>query len=438
MDTAPAAILIVVVLLLFLGTGLWVFASMILTAVVSLYFVNDFDATRIGFIMHPVIQRSVTTYEVAALPMFIWMAEILFKSRLSEQIFRGLAPWLDWLPGRLFHVNVIGCGIFGSVSGSSTATCATIARIALPELKRRGYNERMSIGSLAGAGTLGILIPPSISMVIYAITANVSLIQLFLAGFLPAVLVMALFSGYIALRTTRNPEWCPPSGVKLSLSEKLHESRQLIPTLLLIAFIFVALVWGLVTPNECAAWGVVGSLAVTYWSGGLSWQSFWRSAVGAARITCMILIIVASASLLSAAMAYSLIPAKMATFVGTLGLAPIVLILALTLVYVVLGTALDGVSLIVLTAPVVIPLVTQAGYDLVWFGIYMVMVIEMAEISPPVGFNLFVLQNMTGHSNAFVSLAALPFFILLVFAVFVISLFPDVVMVLPRIAFPLS
>lgn len=436
MDPVIAAMLIVIVLLMFLGSGLWVFASMFLTAAVSLYFVNGFDIARIGVVMQPVIQRSVTTYEVAALPMFLWMAEILFKSRLSEQIFRGLAPWLDWLPGRLFHVNVLGCGIFGSVSGSSSATCATIARIALPELKRRGYDERMAIGSLAGAGTLGILIPPSISMVIYAIAANVSLIQLFLAGFLPGLLVMALFSLYIAVRAMRNPEWCPPSGIKLSLAEKLRESRQLIPTLLLITFIFVSLLWGLVTPNECAAWGVVGSLAVTYWSGGLTWQSFWQSAVGAARITCMILIIVASASLLSAAMAYSSIPAKMASFVGTLGLSPLVLILALTVVYIILGTALDGISLIVLTTPMVIPLVTQAGYDLVWFGIYMVMVIEMAEISPPVGFNLFVLQNMTGHSNAFVSLAALPFFVLLVLAVVIISLFPSVVMVLPRIAFP--
>ncbi len=434
-STVASSLVIVFVLLALLGSGLWVFASMILTACASLYFVNGFDVARIGVVMQPVLQRSVTTYEVTALPLFIWMAEILFNSRLSEQIFRGLTPWFDRIPGRLFHVNIFACGIFGSVSGSSSATCATIARIALPELKQRGYDEKLSIGTLAGAGTLGILIPPSISMVIYAIAADVSLIQLYLAGYLPGLLLVVLFGGYVAVRTGLRPEWCPPLGLRLSFREKMKESRQLFPTLLLIGFLFLSLISGVVTPNECAAWGVVGALAVAYSSGGLTLASFWRSAVGAARLTCMILIIVAAASFLSAAMAYSQIPAQIATYVGNLGLSPLTLILALVLVYAFLGTALDGISLIVLTAPVVIPLVTQAGYDKIWFGVFMIMIIEMAEISPPVGFNLFVLQNMTGKSNAYVSMAALPFFLLIIVAIVAITVFPTIVTFLPSLAY---
>ncbi|HMR54835.1 MAG TPA: TRAP transporter large permease subunit, partial [Amaricoccus sp.] len=366
----------------------------------------------------------------------IWMGEILFRTRLSEEMFRGLAPWLNWLPGRLMHVNVLACGIFGSVSGSSAATCATVAKIALPQLKKRGYDETLSLGSLAGAGTLGILIPPSITMVIYAVAANVSIIQVFLSGFLPGLLVMALYSGYIAFWHVVHPAKAPPAEPVMSLREKLRESANLIPVMLLILFIFVTIILGWATATECAAWGVLGSFAIAWWSGSLSWDSFWQSVMGTTRVTCMIMLILAGASFMSTAMAYTGIPQALAVWVESLQLSPYALIAALTVMYVILGAALDGISMIVLTTAVVIPMVTNAGFDLIWFGIFLVLVIEMAEVSPPLGFNLFVLQAMSGKDSNTVALASLPFFFLLVAAVAIVTVFPSIATFLPQLVFP--
>jgi len=334
------------------------------------------------------------------------------------------------------HVNVLACGVFGSVSGSSAATCATVAKIALPELKKRGYDENLSLGSLAGAGTLGILIPPSITMVVYAVQANVSIIQVFLAGFLPGLLVMVLYSGYIAIWSLANPTRTPPAEPPMSLRKRISESLNLIPCLLLIVFVFLSLLMGWATATECAAWGVLGSLAIAWWQDGLSWESFWASVMGATRVNCMILLILAGASYMGTSMAYTGIPLALANWVNSLQLSPYALIAALTVMYIVLGTALDGISMIVLTTAIVIPMVKQAGFDLVWFGIFLVLVVEMAEVSPPVGFNLFVLQTMSGKDSNTVAKAALPFFFLLVLAVAIITVFPAIVMVLPQMAFP--
>jgi len=326
--------------------------------------------------------------------------------------------------------------VFGSVSGSSAATCATVAKIALPELKKRGYDENLSLGSLAGAGTLGILIPPSITMVVYAVQANVSIIQVFLAGFLPGLVVMALYSGYIAVWSLANPSRTPPADPPMSFRRRIAESLNLIPCLLLIIFVFLSLLMGWATATECAAWGVLGSLAIAWWQGSLSWQSFWASVMGATRVNCMILLILAGASYMGTSMAYTGIPMALASWVNSLQLSPYALIAALTVMYIVLGAALDGISMIVLTTAIVIPMVKQAGFDLIWFGIFLVLVVEMAEVSPPVGFNLFVLQTMSGKDSNTVAKAALPFFFLLVLAVAIITVFPDIVMVLPRMAFP--
>src|SRR5262245_36835018 len=334
------------------------------------------------------------------------------------------------------HVNVLACGIFGSVSGSSAATCATVAKIALPELKRRGYDEMVSLGSLAGAGTLGILIPPSITMVVYSVAAEVSIIQVFLAGFLPGLLVMVLYSGYIAIWSLRHPDQTPPADPRLSLREKLRESANLIPCTLLILLVFASLLFGWATATECAAWGVVGSFGISWWSGMLSWKSFWDSVMGATRLTCMIMLILAGASFMAVAMGYTGVPLALAKWVNELQLSPYMLIAVLTLMYIVLGTALDGISMILLTTAIVLPMVKHAGFDLVWFGIFMVLVIEMAEISPPVGFNLFVLQAMSGKDSLYVARASLPFFFLLVLAAAIVTVFPDIVMVVPRWAFP--
>jgi len=388
-----------------------------------------------GSVLATKIWGNSASWELAALPLFIWMGEILFRTKLSEEMFRGLAPWLNRIPGRLLHVNVLACGIFGSVSGSSAATCATVAKIALPELKKRGYDDMVSLGSLAGAGTLGILIPPSITMVVYAVQANVSIIQVFLAGFLPGLLVMALYSGYIAIWSLAHPHRSPPADPPMSLREKLRESAKLGPLMLLIALVFLSLLMGWATATECAAWGVLGSLAIAWWHGTLTWPSFWTSVMGAMRVNCMIMLILAGASYMSTSMGYTGIPSALAAWVGSLNLSSYALIAALTVMYIVLGTALDGISMIVLTTAVVIPMIKQAGFDLVWFGIFVVLIVEMAEVSPPVGFNLFVLQTMSGKDSNTVARASLPFFFLLVAAVAIITVFPDIVMVLPRMAF---
>jgi tripartite ATP-independent transporter DctM subunit len=417
-----------------LAGGLWIAIALMACGWVGMQFVGG--GIPAGSVLATTIWGNSASWTLAALPLFIWMGEILFRTRLSEEMFRGLAPWLNWLPGRLMHVNVLACGIFGSVSGSSAATCATVAKIALPELKKRGYDDMVSLGSLAGAGTLGILIPPSIMMVVYAVAANVSIIQVFLAGFLPGLLVMALYSGYIAIWSVLNPEKQPPPEPAMSLSEKLRESANLIPCALLIVLVFATLLSGWATATECAAWGVLGSFGIAWWSGSLTREAFWASVMGTTRTTCMIMLILAGASFMSTSMAYTGIPQALASWVQTLGLSPYALIAALTVMYILLGTALDGISMIVLTTAVVIPMVKTAGFDLVWFGIFLVLVVEMAEVSPPVGFNLFVLQTMSGRDSNTVALASLPFFFLLVAAVGIITVFPQIVMILPKLAFP--
>jgi tripartite ATP-independent transporter DctM subunit len=434
MGLIETAIVLFGLLAVLLAGGVWIAIALLACGFVGMQFApGNIPA---GSVLATIVWGNSASWTLAALPLFIWMGEILFRTRLSEEMFRGFAPWLNWLPGRLMHVNVVACGVFGSVSGSSAATTATVAKIALPELKKRGYDEMVSLGSLAGAGTLGILIPPSIMMVIYAVQANESIIQIFLAGFLPGLLVMALYSGYIVLWSLANPHKTPPADPPLPFKEKLKESLNLIPCMLLIAMVFLSLLMGWATATECAAWGVLGSLAIAWWQGALSWPSFWQSVMGATRVTCMIMLILAGASFMSTSMAYTGIPQALAGWVDSLHLSPYALIAALTVMYIVLGTALDGISMIVLTTAVVIPMVKQAGFDLVWFGIFVVLVVEMAEVSPPVGFNLFVLQTMSGKDSNTVARASLPFFLLLVLAVAIITVFPDIVMVIPRMAFP--
>jgi tripartite ATP-independent transporter DctM subunit len=426
--------LLLIFLTILLAGGVWIAVALLATGYVGMQFIGG--GIPSGPVLATTIWGNSNSWTLAALPLFIWMGEILFRTKLSEEMFRGLAPWLNHIPGRLMHVNVLACGIFGSVSGSSAATCATVAKIALPELKKRGYDEMVSLGSLAGAGTLGILIPPSITMVVYAVAANVSIIQIFLAGFLPGLLVMVLYSGYIAGWSLLHPEKTPPAEPAMSFREKLHESKQLIPLTLLIVLVFLSLMLGWATATECAAWGVMGSLAIAWWHSALSWDAFWASVMGTVRVNCMIMLILAGASYMSTSMAYTGIPAALASWVDSFHLSPYALIAALTVMYIVLGTALDGISMIVLTTAIVIPMIKQAGFDLVWFGIFVVLVVEMAEVSPPVGFNLFVLQTMSGRDSNTVARASLPFFFLLVVAVAIITVFPDIVMVLPRWAFP--
>jgi tripartite ATP-independent transporter DctM subunit len=420
MDLLTLALLLLVLLCLLLGMGLWISMSLAAAGWVAMVIVSDTP----GLFLAGAMWESTGSWTLAALPMFIWMGEILFRTRLSEELFNGLSPWVRRLPGRLLHVNVLACGIFGSVSGSSAATCATVSKIALPELRRRGYDERVAIGSLATAGTLGIMIPPSIIMVVYAVAAEVSIVRVFIAGMVPGLIVMALFSLYIIVWALLNPSKQPPAEPPLSLLQKLRQSAQLIPCALLIVATIGSMFAGWATATEAAAFGVLGSLILAALTRSLSWQSFRDSLLGATRLSCMIMFILAGAAFLTKAMALTGIPAALASAVTAAELGPHGIIAILVVVYVVLGTALDGVSMIVLTTSVVVPMVQAAGFDLVWFGIFIVLLVEIAEITPPVGFNLFVMQTMTGKEQGEVAMASLPFFLMLVLTVVLITLFP--------------
>ena len=420
MALTSLALLLLVLLCVLLGAGLWIALSLAATGLAAMAFVHPSP----GLFLASAFWEATGSWTLAALPMFVWMGEILFRTKLSEELFNGLAPWVRRIPGRLLHVNILACGIFGSVSGSSAATCATVSKIALPELRRRGYDERTAIGSLATAGTLGIMIPPSIIMVVYAVAAEVSIVRVFLAGMVPGLIVMALFSLYIVVWALLNPARQPPAEPGMSFGAKLRQSAQLIPCAILIIGVIGSMFAGWATATEAAAFGVAGSLLLAAVTRALTWRSFLDSLAGATRLSCMIMFILAGAAFLSKAMALTGIPAALAQGVSELGLGPFGIIAILTAVYIVLGTALDGVSMIVLTTSIVVPIVAQAGFDLVWFGIFVVLLVEIAEVTPPLGFNLFVMQTMTGKEQGEVALASLPFFAMLVVTVALITAFP--------------
>ncbi len=391
-----------------------------------------FSSRPAGDAMAVTVWGSASSWTLTALPLFVWMGEILFRTRLSEDMFKGLAPWLERIPGRLLHTNIIGCTIFAAVSGSSAATCATIGKMTLPELTRRGYPEDITIGTLAGAGTLGLLIPPSIIMIVYGVTANVSIAKLFIAGVIPGILLAALFSGYIVVWALLNPDRIPAASGKTTLAQKLHASRHLIPIVLLIAAVLGSIYVGLATATEAAAFGVVGSLILSAAQGSLDRRTFRDSLLGATRLYCMIALILAGAAFLTLAMGYIGLPRDLAEWIATLKLSPFALIVTLALFYIVLGCFLDGISMVVLTMGVILPTVQKAGIDLLWFGIFIVLVVEMAQITPPVGFNLFVLQGMTRRQITWIARQALPMFVLMCVAVLAIWFVPGLVTLLPQ------
>jgi C4-dicarboxylate transporter, DctM subunit len=426
---------LLVVLLAFLSGGVWIATVLLITGYVGMVM---FTSTPVGSLMATTIWAASSNWALASLPLFIWMGEILFRSRISEDMFRGLAPWVGRLPGGLMHTNVLGCGIFAAISGSSAATAATIGRMTVPELSKRGYDVNMLTGSLAGAGTLGLLIPPSIIMIVYGVAADVSIARLFVAGVLPGVMLMTLFSGFIAIWALANPAKQPPLEPKISLRDKLAASKFLIPTVGLIGAVVGSIYTGVATPTESAALGVLGALALSAWSGSLSRKVFVDGVNGAVKTTCMISFILMGASFLTASMGFTGIPRALAEFISQLGLMPWQLIAVLTLLFIVLGCFIDGISMVVLTAAVILPSVRAAGIDLLWFGIFVVLVVEMAQITPPVGFNLYVLQSLTGKDMFTVARASLPFFMLMVVAVALIWVFPQIVTWLPSLMFDLS
>ena len=416
-------------LLIFLGSGVWVAFSLLALGWIG---ISQFTSIPVGDMMASDIWSASYSWELTALPMFIWMGEILFRSRLANDMFTGLAPWMQRIPGRLLHTNVIGCGLFAAVSGSSAATCATMGKMTLPELTKRGYDEKLIIGTLAGSATLGLLIPPSIILIVFAVATDQSIARLFMAGVLPGLMLISLFAAYLVYWSWRYPSQVPKADDPLPFKEKLYRSRRLIPMLALIIGVIGSIYAGLASPTEAAAVGVVLSLVLAYANGALSFKSFSDATLGAVKTSCMIALILAGASFLTAAMGFTQIPSQLAGWIATYDLSPYMLLAVLTLFFIIMGCFLDGISVVVLTTSIMLPMVEAAGIDLIWFGIFLVIVVEMSQITPPVGFNLFVLQGMTGKNILQIAYAALPFFLMMLLGVILITLFPQIVTFLPE------
>ncbi|MHA1525213.1 MAG: TRAP transporter large permease [Alphaproteobacteria bacterium] len=416
------------VLFLLLGSGVWVGLALLGVAFVGMNLFTDRPA---GDAMITTIWTASSSWTLTALPLFIWMGEILYRTRLSQDMFRGLAPWMARLPGGLLHTNIVGCTIFAAVSGSSAATLTTVGKMSIPELRKRKYPERMIIGTLAGAATLGLMIPPSLTLIVYGVTINESISKLFIAGILPGLVLSVLFMGYVALWSVFKPHEVPPPEPKIPLAAKIREARFLIPVLMLVALVIGSMYMGFATATEAAAFGVIGALTLAAAQGSLSGATFLASLMGATRTSCMIALILAGAAFLSLSMGFTGLPRALAGWIASMELSPLTLIMALTLFYIVIGMFLDGISSVVLTMAVVEPMIRAAGIDIIWFGIFIVVVVEMAQITPPIGFNLFVLQGMTRHEINYIARAALPMFAIMVLMVVILVAVPELATYLP-------
>ncbi|MEM9222492.1 MAG: TRAP transporter large permease subunit [Pseudomonadota bacterium] len=429
MENISVIALFLFVLFLFLGTGVWIGLALLGVAFVGM---ELFTTRPTGDAMLTTVWSASSSWTLTALPLFIWMGEILYRTRLSEDMFRGLAPWMRSLPGGLIHTNIVGCTIFAAVSGSSAATLTTVGKMSIPELRRRQYPERMVIGTLAGAATLGLMIPPSLTLIVYGVTINESITKLFIAGIVPGLVLAAMFMAYVGIYSKLSKSYQPTPEPPMSFGERLANSRFLIPVICLILVVIGSMYLGYATATEAAAFGVIGSLLLAATQGSLGWKTFTESLMGATRTSAMIALILAGAAFLSLAMGFTGLPRGLANLIADMELSRFELLMVLLVFYIILGCFLDGISSVVLTMAVVEPMVREAGIDIIWFGIFIVVVVEMAQITPPIGFNLFVLQGMTNHEMTFIARAAIPMFLIMVLMVFVLIFVPELATWLPN------
>ena len=417
------------ILLFFLGSGVWVAISMIAVSSIGMLI---FTSRPVGDAMATTIWGTSSSWTLTALPLFVWMGEILFRTKLSENLFKGLAPWMSRLPGGLIHVNVVGCALFAAISGSSAATVATVGKMSIPELRKRNYPEKLLLGSLAGSGTLGLLIPPSIILIIYGVTVQESIAKLFIAGIIPGIMIAIIFMLYVIIWSIINKKEMPTSSEIFSFDDKIKGLKQLLPVILLIVAVIGSIYMGIATATEAASFGVVGALFLSFYQKTLTKETFKLSLLGATKTSCMIAFILAGSSFLALAMGFTGLPRNLAIWIQEMNLSPYVLIFVLTIFYIILGMFLDGISAVVLTMAIIEPMIRQAGFDMIWFGIFLVVVVEMAQITPPVGFNLFVLQGMAGKDMGYIAKSAFPLFLLMILAVIFIVVFPEIALWLPQ------
>ncbi len=428
MNELYATLTFLFVLFALLGGSVWVGLALMGVAWVGM---ELFTTRPAGDAMITTIWTGASSWTLTALPLFIWMGEILYRTRLSQDMFRGLAPWLRWLPGGLLHTNIAGCTIFAAVSGSSAATLTTVGKMSIPELRKRGYPEHMIIGTLAGAATLGLMIPPSLTLIVYGVSINESITKLFMAGIIPGLVLASLFALYIMGWHFLFKDQRPKPEPAMSLLQMLSESRFLAPVLLLVSVVIGSMYLGYATATEAAAVGVLGSLALAALQGSLNWSTFSASLMGATRTSAMIALILMGAFFLSLSMGFTGLPRMLAAWIDSLHMSPTMLIVVLTVFYVFLGMFLDGISSVVLTMAIVEPMIRQAGIDIIWFGIFIVVVVEMAQVTPPIGFNLFVLQGMTKHEISYIAKTAVPMVGLMLLMVVILVIWPEIATWLP-------
>ncbi len=417
------------VLLFFLGSGIWVALSMIGVSAIGMML---FTSRPVGDAMATTIWGTSSSWTLTALPLFVWMGEILFRTKLSENLFKGLSPWMQKLPGGLIHVNVVGCALFAAISGSSAATVATVGKMSIPELRKRNYPEKILLGSLAGSGTLGLLIPPSIILIIYGVAVQESIAKLFIAGIIPGIMIALIFMSYVIIWSLINKKSMPKIIEEYSFLEKIKRSKQLLPVIILILAVIGSIYTGIATATEAASLGVVGALILSYFQKSLTLKTFKSSLLGATKTSCMIAFILAGSTFLSLAMGFTGLPRNLALWIQNMELSPYVLIFVLMIFYIILGMFLDGISAVVLTMAIIEPMIRQAGFDMIWFGIFLVIVVEMAQITPPVGFNLFVLQGMAKKDMGYIARSAFPLFLLMVLAVILVVIFPEIALWMPE------
>ena len=428
MENLYLTLIFLFTLFFLLGSGVWIALSLIGVAFVGMELFTNRPA---GDAMITTIWSTASSWSLTALPLFIWMGEILYRTRLSEDLFKGLAPWMNNLPGRLLHTNIVGCTFFAAVSGSSAATLTTVGKMSIQELRKRNYPEHLTIGTLAGSSTLGLMIPPSLTLIVYCVTINESVVQLFMAGVFPGLVLALLFMLYVGIWATINKKNMPLKDPELSFFQKIKNSRFLFPIFALISFVIGSMYLGWATPTEAAAFGVLGGLFLSSLQGSLNLKTFTDSLMGATKTSCIIAFILAGGAFLTLSMGFTGLPRSIAEWIGSLGLTNFELLMCLMVFYIVLGCFLDGISSIVLTMAVIEPMIRTAGIDVIWFGIFLTVLVEMAQITPPVGFNLFVLQGMTKHNMFFLAKAAFPMFMMMVVMIFVLIYFPELATYLP-------
>ena len=437
-DPLILSIVLIFIMFVFLLSSIWIGVSLILTGIVGmLIFENNlppiisiFD--KIGDLLASSMYDSLNSWSLAALPIFILMGEILYKSSISTRLLNGLTPWLNFIPGKLLHVNVAACSLFAAISGSSSATTATVGKITLDELKKRGYSKSLAIGSLAGSGTLGFLIPPSLIMIIYGVLSNVSIGKLFMAGILPGLLLATLYSFYIMIISSIDKSVVPEEDVKYTMNDYIHSLKDLFPVFSLIVVVLGSIYGGLATPTEAASLGVLGAVVLAIYFKSFTFDVMKNALLNTIKTSIMISFIIVGAGFLSQVVGFLGIARAISEFIGTLGLSPLMLILIIGVMYIILGMILDGISIVVMTLPIVLPIIVMAGFDPLWFGIFLVFMVELSQITPPVGFSLFVIQSISGEKIEYILKATLPFFLLMIVAVVLITFFPEIVQFLPK------